>query len=98
MTWNPYINDRLIKNCDGFYLIKPDSERNVVPLACPVCDYLMRSSNDEKSYRTYQCCESCETLWARPNLNFWREGWRPSKEKVDEKLQSRKKISVNVEF
>ena len=48
--WKPYLNDRLIKECEGFYVIKPVEERQIVPLSCPVCDYLMRTVDDEKSY------------------------------------------------
>jgi hypothetical protein len=96
--WKPYLNDRLIKECDGFYVIKPTEERQIVPLACPVCDYLMRTADDEKSYREFECCESCETHWARPRLHSWREGWRPTKEKIEEKFGGRKKITVNMLF
>ena len=66
--WKPYLNDRLIKECEGFYVIKPVEERQIVPLSCPVCDYLMRTVDDEKSYREFECCESCETFWARPRV------------------------------
>jgi hypothetical protein len=96
--WKPYLNDRLIKECEGFYVIKPVEERQIVPLSCPVCDYLMRTVDDEKSYREFECCESCETFWARPRFPSWKEGWRPTKEQVQEKLGGRKKITVNMLF
>ena len=96
--WKPYLNDRLIKECDEFYVIKPDEVRDTVPFSCPVCDYLMRTSDDERSYHNFKCCESCETFWARPNLSLWKNGWRPSKEQVDSKLQGRKKITINLLF
>lgn len=94
--WKPYLNDRVIKKCDGFYIIKPSEDRDFVPIACPVCDYLMRSSDDEKSYRQFTCCESCETYWARPNMTAWRNGWRPDRKDVLKKFPEGKKISVNV--
>ena len=98
MTWKPYLNDRLIKECDGFYVIKPSEHRNVIPLACPVCEYLLRSMEDERSYHQYNCCEHCETFWARPNSSKWKEGWRPTKEQVMEKLKDGKKMTVNMLF
>jgi hypothetical protein len=96
--WKPYLNDRLIKECDGFYIIKPSLDRQIVPLACPVCDYLLRNIDDEKSYNEFKCCEHCETFWARPNLTAWRRGWRPTKEQVAEKLKDGKKMTVNMLF
>jgi hypothetical protein len=94
--WKPYLNDRVIKECNGFYIIKPSQEKSVVPLSCPVCNYLFRTFDDEKSYRDFECCESCETHWARPNLTKWRQGWRPDKCDVLKKASERKKITVNI--
>ena len=97
--WKPYLNDRLIKEHDGFYVIKPsETNDDNVPLACPVCSYLLRTFDDEKSYRNFKCCESCETHWARPNLKMWKEGWRPSKNQIEEKFGGRKKMTVNILF
>jgi len=94
--WKHYLNDRLIKEHEGFYVIKPSEERNFVPIVCPVCDYLMRTLDDEKSYRQFECCESCETYWARPNLTAWRNGWRPDKKDILKKFPDGKKILSNV--
>lgn len=96
--WKSYLNDRLIKDCGEFFIIKPVEERDGVPISCPVCSYMMRTYDDEKSYRNFGCCESCETHWARPNLQKWKEGWRPEQKQVDEKFQGRKKITVHVRF
>jgi len=96
--WKPYLNDRLIKQCDGFYIIKPVEENPVIPISCPICDYMIRTYEDEKSYRNFECCESCETFWARPNLSSWRNGWRPEKNQVISRLKDRKKITVNMVF
>lgn len=96
--WKTYLNDRLIKKLDGFFVIKPIEDRLAIPLACPVCEYMMRTVSDEKAYREFECCESCETFWARPNLASWKEGWRPTLSQVEEKLQGRKKFTVNMSF
>jgi hypothetical protein len=98
MSWKSYINDRIIKECDGYYVIKPSSEMNdTVPFSCPLCDYLMRTQEDEKSYKRFSCCESCEMYWARPNQEKWKEGWRPPSKEVIEKA-GRKKINVSIEI
>lgn len=98
MTWEPYFDDRLVKKCEGYFVIKPASSgRETVPLNCPVCNYLLRTSDDEKSYKNFHCCESCETLWARPNQEMWRSGWRPSAEEVQKKI-GKKKLNVSIQF
>jgi len=96
--WKPYLNDRLIQKREGFFIIKPINSRVSIPLSCPVCHYLMRNSDDEKSYHEFECCESCETFWARPNLAKWKDGWRPDKEQIEQKFQGRKKITANISF
>jgi len=96
--WKPYLNDRLIQKRECFFIIKPINSRAPIPLSCPVCDYLMRNSEDEKSYHEFECCESCETFWARPNLSKWKEGWRPDKEQIVKKFQGRKKITAHISF
>lgn len=98
LEWKPYLGNRLIQDRGGFYVIKPvDDMRSFIPLSCPVCDYVMRSREDEKSFRQFSCCETCDTMWARPNQEKWKSGWRPIKEEVDHRL-GRKKISVSLEF
>lgn len=98
MNWENYIGDRLIQKRDGFYIIKPANETTkTTPLTCPVCDYVMRNHDDEKSFRDFSCCESCETNWARPNQDKWKEGWRPTKEEIFNKL-GRKKINLSFTF
>jgi|688.fasta_scaffold01620_37 hypothetical protein len=97
MTWKDYSHERLIKECSGYYVIKPKIAREIVPLICPVCECIFRSSEDEKSYKSFGCCESCETLWARPNQEKWKNGWRPEKEIVLLKAEQ-KKLDIHLEF
>ena len=98
MTWKPYLDDRVIKDCGSYFIIKPaESSRTITPINCPVCDYLFRTLEDEKSYRQFECCESCELLWARPNQDKWKSGWRPGKELVQSKNQ-KKKLNISIEI
>ena len=88
MNWEKYYDGRLIKKCDGFFVIKGEKDLETrTPLVCPVCDYLMRNSDDEKSYIQFGCCESCELVWARPHREIWDSGWRPDKKIVQEKMR-----------
>lgn len=97
MTWQPYLNNRLIKKCEGWFFIKPEDhdESEVTPISCPVCEFLMRTSEDEKSFRQFSCCETCEVFWARPNQEQWKSGWRPNKLEIEKKF-GKKEINVSI--
>ena len=88
MEWKSYLNDRLIaEHKDGFFVIKPNKLEESMPIFCPVCEFIMRSSMDEDSYRKFSCCDSCSTTWAYPNKKKWSEGWRPSSDEVANKYR-----------
>lgn len=70
---------------------------DVTPLICPVCDSLLRSLDDEKSYRDFLCCDACSLRWARSNKEKWELGWRPSKDLVEAWLQeTQTRIFINI--
>jgi hypothetical protein len=83
MSWRPYLNDRLIDDRpEGFSVIVPADAPKAVPLACPVCDFLMRSHDDGAAFNAFGCCDRCARLWAWPSRPAWEAGWRPSAEQV----------------
>ena len=53
------------------------------PMFCPVCDLLLRSSEDVESYNNYDCCNSCFLKWAESRRESWKKGWRPTKKEID---------------
>jgi hypothetical protein len=55
----------------------------------------MRTSEDEKSFRQFSCCETCEVFWARPNQEQWKSGWRPDKLEIEKKF-GKKEINVSI--
>ncbi len=83
MDWKPYPNDRLMtQHPSGFVIIKPVEDDTPTPLACPICEALLRSRDDEVSYRDYECCYRCAMNWAHARRKEWKEGWRPTPEQV----------------
>ena len=85
--WKPYLNDRLIKECDGFYVIKEKDPSTSPPLFCPFCETIITSYYDEESFRKFECCDSCSNKIIYPKLEDWKVGWRPSKEYIKSKLE-----------
>lgn len=92
----PYVNDRLIEQRDGFYVIIPVDREKSVPLACDVCKCLMRTSDDETSCLAFSCCHACALAWAHPRRNEWAAGWRPSASDVEEHLKNRPGLMFSI--
>lgn len=83
----PYLRDRLITRHDSFVVITPREFTPPIPLFCPVCDYLMSTDEDDVSYEEFGCCELCKDTFVYANKKAWVEdGWRPSKELVNERI------------
>lgn len=87
--WERYLNDRLIKHFDKFVVIKPVDAEPAVPLSCSLCDTLMRSCDDEEACLEFGCCHFCAMTWAHPRRQLWKEGWRPSRDQVEEAVSLR---------
>lgn len=93
----PYLRDRMIlKREEGYYVIIPKNATPPVPLSCPVCDFLFRTSEDERSWHKFKCCERCATFWAIPKRELWESGWRPSGEELRKEVSSRSPIVVDI--
>jgi hypothetical protein len=88
---------KTIKHPLGFYIKKID-QTDKVPLDCPVCNFSIRDQSDIMSYIDYSCCSECQASWAEPNSSQWKDGWRPSEDKIAkyrENLLSRPSYLVN---
>lgn len=94
--FKPYVNDRLIEQRDGFYIIVPAAREKNVPLACEVCKCLMRTSDDETSYLTFSCCHACALAWAHSRRTDWAAGWRPSASDVEIHLKNRPGLMISI--
>ena len=93
--FRPYLKDRLIEDHPlGFAVIVPTDAEPPVPLACPVCTCLMRTKDDEASWRAVGCCDRCALIWAQPRMSQWKEGWRPDPEAVRLALAQRPPMAI----
>lgn len=86
LEWKEYTNDRLIaEHPSGFYVVRPKESIQGRPIFCPLCDWFMNTHYDPESYEKFGCCESCAGSWAYPNIEKWKNGWRPSKDEARNK-------------
>ena len=83
-NWEDYPNHRLIKKHElGFYIIKPKDDEEVMPISCPVCSALMKTSDDEAAFNRHKCCAFCALKWADARSESWALGWRPTREEIE---------------
>ena len=72
-----------------------DENYEKIPLICPVCDYMM-SQGDIFEYKKHGCCEHCSLFLAQPNLEKWKDGWRPSKKEINRVIKNREKVPTYI--
>lgn len=98
-TFQPYVHDRLIDKTTnkGYYVIVPNTYTLPVPIACPVCDGVMRTYDDECAWHKFQCCDLCSMCWAAANREKWLSGWRPEQCDIDAAVKNRLPFVVSIE-
>jgi len=79
----------LMSHPDLFFVIKPDTESDAVPFSCSVCEFPMRTADDNHSFKAYGCCHLCTLRWAESRKADWIAGWRPSEEQVTDEIATR---------
>lgn len=95
--WKPYLRERLLRQEQGFVAIVPEGAPPPVPLCCPVCDFAMRTREDEAAYQECECCNRCALLWAHPRRAAWKEGWRPTPEQIQAAERDRMPLALTFE-
>ena len=100
MDWKSYTNNRLIQKFDGYFVIVPEGYlgSKTMPLFCDVCSIRFCSVEDEKSYDEFECCSSCADTWAYSKKSEWKNGWRPSKEQVENSIERRIFVNQTIRF
>lgn len=99
-SWKPYIDNRVITyHKDGFAIIVPIDKIEPIPIFCDICKYVLRSYDDETSYRELGCCNRCAMQWAHSRRELWASGWRPTDKQVEEfeKLRLPMMVTMNVD-
>jgi len=77
-----------------FYTILIDKNDTAhVPLFCSVCDLPMLKNEDDLSYRTFECCDHCSTMWAYQDRDAWANGTRPNVDIINKDKELRTRIS-----
>lgn len=67
---------------------------NCAPMFCPICEYSLTNSLDIEAFDRVGCCRDCESDFAEQNLIEWKEGIRPSKERIEAKIKEREALAL----
>jgi hypothetical protein len=95
----PYLGGREIEmDPAGFAVITPVDFEEPIPLACPVCETLLRNSDDEESFLRSQCCFRCDLAWAAPRRAEWATGWRPTEDQILTEMSFRPPLSSKLKI
>lgn len=68
---------KLYENEHNIQIVIPAEQTKKVPFYCPVCESCMKTEDDERSFRLYECCDACEREYVHSDMKRWKEGWRP---------------------
>ena len=67
---------------NGLIIIKPAnytcSEKD-----CNICGLALRDMQDVQEHNLYGCCTDCSLHFRQPNAKKWDNGWRPSRNEID---------------
>jgi hypothetical protein len=97
--WEVYCDSRLIKKYEsGFVVIKPIDDTGIVPWSCSVCGELYRTADDETAHLKFECCDRCALIFAYPNQDSWKTGWRPERSKVLEDVVCRPFLRARIKL
>lgn len=97
-TKKEYFGNRSISKYDDYYVITPTTYEHNIPISCPVCNYLMRTKDDEIAWWKYKCCNFCSMRWAASRENDWLSGWRPNKEELSTEISQRPFITIQLDI
>mgnify|MGYP003627111061 CR=1 FL=1 len=89
-------NDMLYIYYDDFLVIKPKQHIPTLPVACPLCDFILTDTSDDISFKAHGCCLDCTHRWVQPDRKKWASGWRPNNKQV--KKQQKERHSLPISF
>ena len=96
--WKKYSKNRVYKeHKDGFLIFKPEANMKIVPLECPLCNFILGDQDDILYFNIFSVCSHCGIKFAEGNKNKWlKEGWRPNEEEVEKERVRRKSLPIRI--
>ena len=74
---------------DKNYVFIPDTKTQTCGIFCQVCNFLIKTSLDAKTFSEWKSCHDCYLRFIEARKEAWDAGWRPEKAEI-EKLYSEK--------
>lgn len=86
--------EKTIEKAEGFVIIRHQTTRKVIPIDCPLCEFILIDQIDEQAIQRSGCCFDCENEIVDVNRKRWNDGWRPSKAQL-RKIRERRSKSTH---
>lgn len=86
--------EKTVETRDGFIIIRHQTSRKVIPIECPLCEFVLIDQIDEWALQRSGCCFDCENEVVDVNRKRWNEGWRPSASQL-RKIRERRAKSAH---
>jgi hypothetical protein len=84
------MSDKIIEKDDMVIVITEGFEKS--RFDCPTCRLVLRGLEDIQALQTYGACRDCVEFFYWPNIEKWKNGWRPKKEDVHKRLDNYYKV------
>ena len=87
-----------MKKVDYVFVDKRNEKTDRIPFFCPVCDFMIRTYDDKRSYEEKKCCYKCALVFADSRIEEWKNGWRPSEKELKEEIEKRLAVPVSIDL
>ena len=84
------MSDKFIEKSDMVIVITEGFEKSVFD--CPTCKLVLRGLEDIQAMQKHGACHDCVEFFYWPNIERWKNGWRPKKEDVHKRLDNYYKV------
>lgn len=91
------MSKKIIDKCEYKIICNQEfDEENIIPTFCKICESTIRTEDDSKSASKFKACFNCSVDFIYPNIELWKDGWRPSRDEINSKLKLRSAIMLNI--
>jgi hypothetical protein len=81
---------------DSTFYLDCDLSSSPDPLFCPICNFIMKKSEDFDSFRARGCCLLCDMEFAQQSYKKWENGWRPTKKQINKHIKNIEKRTISL--
>ena len=78
------------------FIVIDNRVKSETPMFCPICEFVMNTSDDFDFYEEFSCCSECGMKFAQSRPDEWLSGWRPQPDEIEEIKKEIENRSLNL--